>query len=375
MRLPLGRQALRGALVAVAPLLEREAPLWLYGEAASSRSYAHSRAADGGLLSPEFARSDIVSSGGGMCVVRARRSSAAEEKEARDAAGAAGVAGAGGAALVSLRGSHGGSHGGSELPWAADGAWASHGSLFNAGALDVMTRAFVATLPSPPPRARVLDFCSGSGMIAAALAERTPSCVLHLSDADSLAIDAARLNLPDAEATVSDGWAGLRKLRKKRRAAEAEAGNGEPLRFDWIVSNPPVHRGAADDLTVLTSLVMEAPEWLEPQRGELWIVAQVTVPVGQLLAAHAAFAHVDVFTEGRFAIWRAAALPLAEAARAEMRAGRAALFEPGSEPPPPPKGEAGGGKKGGKRKREKEAGVDSEARGSKKVRKEAQREA
>ena len=52
-----------------------------------------------------------------------------------------------------------------------------------------------------------------------------------------------RVRLPSLprQTTVSDGWCGLR--------AQRSSATPPPRRFDWIVSNPPVHAGAADDLT------------------------------------------------------------------------------------------------------------------------------
>lgn len=47
--------------------------------------------------------------------------------------------------------------------------WVTLPGLFAGGGLDVMTTILLRTLPPPPVRARVLDFCSGSGTIAAAL--------------------------------------------------------------------------------------------------------------------------------------------------------------------------------------------------------------
>ena len=46
--------------------------------------------------------------------------------------------------------------------------------LFAAGGLDVMTAALLRALPPPPRGANVLDFCCGSGAIAAALGAREP---------------------------------------------------------------------------------------------------------------------------------------------------------------------------------------------------------
>eukprot|EP00415_Alexandrium_ostenfeldii_P003958 UN3958 len=138
------------------------------------------------------------------------------------------------------------------------------------------------TLPTPSQRARVLDFCCGAGSIAAALRLRTPSLRLTLLDADAVALEAARKNVPSAEHVLSDAWAGLEEGRC----------------FDWIVSNPPVHCGLQPDFTVLCALLDGATSRLRPG-GALWLVAQVYVPVGQLHSAATL-----AFTNGRFSVWK-----------------------------------------------------------------------
>ena len=94
-------------------------------------------------------------------------------------------------------------------------------------------------------------------------------------------------------AYLADGW--------PRRALRAR-------RLQFVVSNPPVHRGQPDDLRVLAALLAGAPERLVPG-GELWLVAQAHVPVGALaraVAAPAAYARLDaaMTEDGRFVVWR-----------------------------------------------------------------------
>ncbi|CAK0886067.1 unnamed protein product, partial [Prorocentrum cordatum] len=198
--------------------------------------------------------------------------------------------------------------------------WCSMPGLFAGGLVDVMTRHLLDQLqavdslprehPSTPPWSlrgpdcRVLDFACGSGVLAAGVRQLWPEARLVLLDADAVALEAARRNVPGAEEVVlADGLGGL-------GAAEAAA---EP--FDLIVSNPPVHRGHADDLSVLMRLISEAPARLRP-RGELWLVSQEHVPTGQLfeLARKSQPGSALLVTEmvptadGRFTIWKKARL-------------------------------------------------------------------
>jgi 16S rRNA G1207 methylase RsmC len=189
--------------------------------------------------------------------------------------------------------------------------WVTYPGLFNGGQLDGMTSALlaalaahVATQPHAPGRGaacfRVLDFASGSGAIAAALAQGhapgrsaarrrrgLPRRVrVHLLEADSVAMAAAAENCASAVSqrkhrALQDGWG----------ASSEAAGPHHPHRqkFDWIVSNPPVHAGLPDDLRLLAHLCRGAPARLKPG-GTLWVVSQAQVPVGRLLAAATAAA-------------------------------------------------------------------------------------
>lgn len=134
-----------------------------------------------------------------------------------------------------------------------------------------MTRVLLQALPDVPPcGTKILDFACGSGVIAASLLQRAPDVEVTVLDADSLAMAACRENVPGVKrAILSDCWHGL---------------EGRKLRFDWIVSNPPVHRGRADDFRVLLELVHGSGPRLRAG-GVLWIVAQEYVPVGGLLGS------------------------------------------------------------------------------------------
>ena len=217
--------------------------------------------------------------------------------------------------------------------------------LFAAGGVDVMTTALLGALPPPPKKARVLDFCCGSGVISAALLAAEPSIRLYGLDADALAIRAAARNLPQARGLyLSDGWNELSRRRETRRA-ERRRGNSlddaasaaaaatttttssssspasassaaascspqqPPKCFDWIVSNPPVHLGIQSDFSVLRTLIRgAAARWLA-EGGSLWIVAQTYIPVGRMLAEEEAHGRLEgaraAYDDGRFVAWTA----------------------------------------------------------------------
>eukprot|EP00747_Dinoflagellata_sp_TGD_P075910 gnl/TRDRNA2_/TRDRNA2_158931_c4_seq1.p1 gnl/TRDRNA2_/TRDRNA2_158931_c4~~gnl/TRDRNA2_/TRDRNA2_158931_c4_seq1.p1 ORF type:complete len:326 (-),score=48.12 gnl/TRDRNA2_/TRDRNA2_158931_c4_seq1:79-936(-) len=155
-----------------------------------------------------------------------------------------------------------------------------------------MTDALLHALPAPPPHCRALDFACGSGVIAAALARRAPTLRLHLLDADAVAIEAAKHNVPSAKRFfVSAGW-------------PTHGGDAKRKRYDWIVSNPPVHRGQPNDFRVVQLLINGAPQRLR-KHGILWMVAQAQVPIGCLLAHAGVFRNISTTMSrcGRFVVW------------------------------------------------------------------------
>jgi len=264
VRLSATKASLEFALRAVAPLLSKGAPLWVYGARVEG---AH--VVSGTLRALQFADVRVVGDDGICMVTRGLRSK--EEPPV--------VTFADNASQTEL------AVGGERVPWCV------FPGLFACGGLDIMTSALLDALPTPPERARVLDFCCGSGAIAAALRLRAPPGLrLHLLDADAVALEAARMNLPDARRFfLSDMWAAL----------------PEGARYDWIVSNPPVHCGLRSDFTVVSALLSEGPGRLRPG-GSLWLVAQTYIPIGCICAA----ARVS-WTDGRFTVWRVRGPPRA----------------------------------------------------------------
>ena len=171
-------------------------------------------------------------------------------------------------------------------------SWTTFPGLFAGGGLDVMTNALLNVLPCPTPFSRACDFACGSGTLAAALLQREPTLRFDLIDADAIALTAARLNVPTARKIhpPTDGWP-IKKIHKQIR------------RYHLIVSNPPVHRGQADDLRVLLGLLQGTKERLRTT-GVLYLVAQAHIPVGPLAMSVGLQVTAIRANEGRFFIWR-----------------------------------------------------------------------
>ena len=79
------------------------------------------------------------------------------------------------------------------------------------------------------------------------MAARAPAIVLDLLDNDSVALEAARENVPGARLVLG--------------AALADTG---AARYEAILSNPPLHKGFAEDHARLEQLIVEAPAHFGP---------------------------------------------------------------------------------------------------------------
>lgn len=178
-------------------------------------------------------------------------------------------------------------------------------------------------LAEPARVLRVLDFATGSGCLALALAAADPRAEVHALDVSASALEVARDNAvqlglaPRIEFHRGDGFAALR------------SGLGRtPGPFDLLVTNPPyiptaevetlepevrehdprlALDGGADGLDFYRRLAREAPEWLNPGA---WLLAEFGDGQGpSIQMLHATPAWESVSTEpdltGRDRILRA----------------------------------------------------------------------
>ena len=164
----------------------------------------------------------------------------------------------------------------------------SYPGMFARGGLDEASEALIEVLPALPAGAALLDFGCGTGVLALAALQRQPRLQVQLLDADALAVEAARENVPGAQARNGASWGALPAHQ----------------RFDLIVSNPPIHRGRDRDLSVLERLLEGGTHRLAAG-GALLLVVQRTIPIGRLGSEHYREVAALAETDG-FQVWRLA---------------------------------------------------------------------
>lgn len=160
--------------------------------------------------------------------------------------------------------------------FAASGAfadWASHGpsrgdhgfvtqaGVFSEDEVDPGSAVLAAHLPKALP-GRIGDLGAGWGYLSAQLHDHADITRIDLVEADALALECARQNVPDARAHFH--WADATRFSPE-----------EP--WDTVIMNPPFHTGRAGDPGIGVAFIEAAARGLR-RSGSLWMVANRHLP-------------------------------------------------------------------------------------------------
>lgn len=163
-------------------------------------------------------------------------------------------------------------------------AWVDYPGVFAAGRLDAGTRLLLEGLETMPSGTSVLDYGAGSGVIGAA-ALALGAAEVTLLEADALAAEAARSNVPGATIVEGAGWGAL----------------PGGVRFEVVLANPPYHEGKAESIAPVIEFVAGLADHLTAG-GEARFVVQRRLPVERELRSR--FAEVAARAdEGPFRVW------------------------------------------------------------------------
>ena len=146
--------------------------------------------------------------------------------------------------------------------------------VFSHGELDGGTQLLLENIKEVPD-GKILDFACGNGVIGSYLTKLNPNIQLTLSDVSALAVYCTNQTFTEQ----SDG---------ANPDAKIIASNGLPQiegKFRAIYTNPPFHKGIANDYNVTQQFIADAAARLAP-RGELWLVANHFLPYAEHLERH-----------------------------------------------------------------------------------------
>ncbi len=166
------------------------------------------------------------------------------------------------------------------------GFWTAPG-VFSADGIDPASALLAEALPGTLGK-QVADFGAGWGFLSAHVMTRDDVEVVHLVEANHLALECARRNVTDERAQFH--WADV---------SEWQA----PSQLDSIVMNPPFHTSRAADPALGQAFVAAAAKALAP-KGQLWLVANRHLPYEQTLQD--AFTNVfEIGGDARFKLFHA----------------------------------------------------------------------
>ncbi len=172
-------------------------------------------------------------------------------------------------------------------PRVIEGGFRTRAGVFSADGIDPASRLLPEALPEKPG-AHVVDAGGGWGYLSAAILGRKGVERVDLVEADRVALECARENLPDGR--VQFHWADATRWMPETKA-------------DAVVMNPPFHAGRKGEPELGARFIAQGARMLAAG-GRLWMVANRHLPYEKVLRTH--FREVEeIGGDTRFKIFRA----------------------------------------------------------------------
>lgn len=167
--------------------------------------------------------------------------------------------------------------------------------VFSHGKLDEGTALLLSTLTEKTwPGKKILDWGCGGGVIGASLAAAHPDLLVTLADSSALALESARSTihankLNNCQVTATNVYSEL------------------PETFNFIVANPPFHKGHDTSYTEVEQFLAQTDHHLETH-GSTRIVANIFLKYEPLLEQH--FGYVKVLAKNnKYKVLEAVKIP------------------------------------------------------------------
>ncbi len=145
------------------------------------------------------------------------------------------------------------------------GFWTAPG-VFSADAVDPASALLAASLPDRLGK-RIADLGAGWGYLSAHVLTRPDVEVVHLVEAEHIALECARRNVTDARAVFH--WADATRWQATEK-------------MDAVVMNPPFHTSRTADPDLGRAFIQNAAGLLT-SKGQLWMVANRHLPYEKVL--------------------------------------------------------------------------------------------
>ena len=157
--------------------------------------------------------------------------------------------------------------------------------MFASGQLDAGTKILLDhTLSSIQKDSYILDYGSGSGIIAHILNELYPKITIDLLDRDIISLVAAAENFPQHNNMIN-----------------ADSLTSCNNKYDLIISNPPIHTEKEEHYRTLYQLIANVPHYLK-EGGKLILVAQSRINLQEKFINAGMSSHI-IAENSRFKVW------------------------------------------------------------------------